>query len=383
MNKPIRVAALLLIGAAWGDARAATCDAAYERALADDAGAAQMWVSLNDERESGCILGATDDTGIRQLYLELRANPTAAERAVKRAELFGRLIQQYDGLTSGPCAGDAASCVAGRHRQAIVEVRDLLMNGDPDPKDPALASDRWGVVVRDGGIAAGGITLKPFLEKECAADVKSAQCRAAFDLASRIVRSSEATFQAIVAHRQPLIEANTQFLTRRDREWNAYFNDVSVQYPWELAINSLRFTRATPAEGRATFPRAPEAKLIVLHPSPGFEYADVAGEKSTQAAVVLELFGYERWRWRDGAASHRFGASLAASFADVPGADAVGYGVILHLPFRHITVGAMWRDGDAGDSINLTVNADLAKLIERYKDVDVKDFIGAPAGASP
>jgi hypothetical protein len=297
--------------------------------------------------------------------------------------LFRRLIEQYDGLTSGPCAGDAASCVAGRHRQAIVEVRELLVNGDPDPKDPRLATDHWDVRVRDGGVAAGGITLQPFLEKECAPDVKSAQCRAAFDLASRIARSSEATFQAIVAHRQPLIEANTQFLTRRDREWNAYFNDISVQYPWELAINSWRFTRTTPAAERAGFPRAPDAKLIVLHPSPGFEYADVAGEKSTQAAVVLELIGYERWRWRDGSASHRFGASLAASFADVPGADAVGYGLILHLPFRNITVGATWRDGEEGDSINLTVNADLARLIEQYQNVDVKEFILGRLEAAP
>lgn len=376
MRKNTMIAALLLAFSAQAHAvEVEPCGPAYQSALDDGAEAEQMWPALVAERESGCILGPTDNTGIRKLYLDLGKDTSGVEVAVTRAELFRRLLQQFDGIPDGACPGDPTGCMVGLHKKAIGEVRDLLATGDPDPKDPRLALDHWAVVVRDGRIAAGGIALKPYLDQECAEDVKSARCRAAFELAARIARGSEATFQAIVAHRLPLIEANTQFLTRRDREWNAYFNEVSVQYPWELAFNSWKFVGQTPAGERGKFPRAPESKYIVLHPSPGFEYADVGGEKGTQAAVVVELFGYERWRWRDGNATGRYGASLAASFADVPGADPVGYGVVLHLPFRNITVGAIWRDGDAGDSINLTVNADLAKLIQQYKDVDVKDFV--------
>lgn len=374
-QKTLFAALLLAFSAQAFSAEIEPCGPAYQKALDDGAEAEQMWSALNAERESGCILGPADDTGIRQLYLDLGKGSSGADMAVKRAELFRRVLEQFEGIPAGACPGDPTGCMVGLHEKAITEVRDLLATGDPDPQDPRLALDTWAVVARDGAIAAGGIALKPYLDQECSADVKGARCRAAFELAAKIARGSEATFQAIVAHRLPLIEANMQFLSRRDREWNAYFNDVSVQYPWELAFNSWKFVGQTPAEERGKFPRAPESKFIVLHPSPGFEYADVAGGKGTQAAVVVELFGYERWRWRDGNATGRYGASLAASFADVPGADPVGYGVMLHLPFRNITVGAIWRDGDAGDSINLTVNADLAKLIQQYKDVDVKEFV--------
>lgn len=114
-----------------------------------------------------------------------------------------------------------------------------------------------------------------------------------------------------------------------------------------------------------------------MHPVPAFEYAELTGgERSAQVAVVVELFGYERWRWRDGKAVNRVGMSLAASFTDLPGADAIGYGIVFHTPVRNVSIGAVWRDGDGGDSINLIFNVNLAALIQQYKNADVKDFIG-------
>ena len=213
---------------------------------------------------------------------------------------------------------------------------------------------------------------------ECQPGASSTQCRAAVDVAAKILRSAEATFQAVIAHRLPIIEANESFLSTRDKEWNSYFNEVSVQYPWELALNSWRFQKQVPQAERAGFPRAPTHKLNALHPVPAFEYADVGNEHSTQAAVVVELIGYERWRWREGKAANRVGVSLAASFSDVPGRDVVGYGVVLHTPVRNMSIGAIWRDSDTGDSINLIFNMDPAALIQQYKDLDVKDFLKLP-----
>jgi hypothetical protein len=49
---------------------------------------------------------------------------------------------------------------------------------------------------------------------------------------------------------------------------------------------------------------------------------------------------------------------------------------VFHTPLRNISIGAVWRDGDDGDSINLVFSVNLATLIQQYKSADVKDFIG-------
>jgi hypothetical protein len=353
------------------------CAVAYEAALTElpDAGPAQVWTVINGEREVGCILGATDTTGIRQLYLDLQSLSTGSDRAVKRAQLFDRAVAQFDGIQSSDCENNSTACVVGRHVKAIRDTRELLNAGQPNLASPGLRLDDWAVVIRDGEIRFSKLRLQPFLALECQEDVVSARCSAAVEVAAKILRSSEAMAQAIVAHAMPIIEANESFLSLRDKEWDSYFNEVSVQYPWELALNSWQFQKKVPVAERAGFPRAPEQKLIALHPVPAFEYADVGGDHSTQAAVVVELFGYERWRWREGKAANRVGISLAASFSDVPGADPIGYGLMIHTPIRNMSIGAVWRDGDAGESINFVFNMDPAALIQQYRDVDVKDFL--------
>jgi hypothetical protein len=374
---------LATVHCAWS-AEIEPCAAAYDRELksADPPGVPQVWITLSSERQSGCILGATDSTGIRQLYLDLQRLPPGGDMALARTQLFDRVLAQFDGIGSSVCDGDSTACVVGRHVEAIRSARELLNTGHPNATDPLLSHSRWAVVERDGSIGVSRVLVQPYLTSECQGGADSARCRSAVEVAAKILRSSEAVFQAVIAHRMPIIEANEAFLTTRDKEWNSYFNEVSVQYPWELALNGYRFQKKT--ADRAGFPRAPEQKLIALHPVPAFEYAEVTGgERSTQAAVVVELFGYERWRWRDGKAVHRVGMSLAASFTDLPGADAIGYGIVFHTPLRNVSIGAVWRDCDGCDSINLIFNVNLAALIQQYKNADVKDFIGtlAPVAA--
>ena len=92
--------------------------------------------------------------------------------------------------------------------------------------------------------------------------------------------------------------------------------------------------------------------------------------------MLIEIAGYEKWWWKAGTASNRWGASFVTSFVDARGSHSVGYGVLLKTPFKNASIGAIYRTGDRGRQINLTINVDLAKLIEHYKDVDVKKFLG-------
>jgi hypothetical protein len=43
----------------------------------------------------------------------------------------------------------------------------------------------------------------------------------------------------------------------------------------------------------------------------------------------------------------------------------------------------VWRNGDRGRQVNLAINVDLAKLIQKYKDVDIKKFVGTSLVGQP
>ena len=114
----------------------------------------------------------------------------------------------------------------------------------------------------------------------------------------------------------------------------------------------------------------------LLHPSLGFENIETPlGDTSTHAAVLLELFGYERWRWRNGKASNRWGLSVTASYANIPGMDEMGYGFLVHMPIRNIAFGATYRDGDAGSEIGIVMIIRLSKFLQEFENIDLSDFL--------
>jgi|GEM_PF-2451176 len=391
-NRIWRALQLSLLGfAALSEAQAVEvepCAEIYEAEINDLQSGGQtiagssVYGVLSLQLESGCILGEKDSTGIRQLYTAL-PNVPDEKRAKARADLFDAIEAQLEGLPSSTCAnpGDpAAACIVGRQLKSIRDVRELLEQGNPPLADPKLSNNNWTVVTGAGRIPISGVALQPLLATECAEGALTPRCRTAVDLAAKLMRSALGTFQAISAHARPTIEGNAEFLSKRDKEWNSYFNDISVQYPWELGFNGWWFQKKTPAEERRGFPRAPARKFIALHPAVGFEYAEgIDGKRTTQGAVVLEVFGYERWHWKDGKAAGRVGASLAISFTDVVGADSVGYGMMFHTPYRNMSMGAVWRDGDSGESVNFIFNLDPSSWINHYRNFDLMEFIKAPA----
>ena len=352
------------------------CGVFYAKEIKPSAQESAVWSMLNQQRQSGCILGPTDTTGIEDQYQQLFQSKPDTDKAVVRTQLFDAVLHEFDGLPSSVCeAPNDASCMVGRHLLKLRALREFLMEGSPDRADPLLAPNSWVPQVFNGQIAISQVGIQGFLQQECADGVASARCEAAVSLAAKLMRTSLATGQLIVAYNQPIIDANKRFLSQRDKEWDSYFNDVSVQYPWELGWNSARFAKAHKGE-LGSFPRAPSSKLVALHPSAGLERVDLpSGESGTLAAMVVELVGYESWRWRAGEAVNRWGVSLAASFADVPGMDAVGYGVLFHTPIRNISIGAVRRDGDAGSEVNLIINVDFAQMIQEYSQTDLVDFL--------
>ena len=370
---------LLTFAAGIVHAQQDVCTQAVQDKLAEIPGAtgASVYAILNMERAMGCILGPTDISGIEERYQTLFDSTTSAtEKAVARTQIFSLSIDQFSGMPSSICDGQQVTgCMIGRHVNKVQELQQALVSSTTDPQDPIISPSGWAVVEFDGTIALSNIRLQPYLQQECATDITDAQCRAAIKLSASFMRTSIAMDQVIIAYNQPMIEANAEFLSQRDQEWDQYFNTVSVQYPWELAFNSRRFTKNNAAE-LGNFPRAPNSKYVVLHPSLGFEHIDTPlGDSGTNAAVFLELFGYERWRWRDGKANNRWGLSVIASYVNVAGMDDIGYGLLLHTPFKNMAIGAVYRDGDAGSETGIVLNFDLSKFLEQYKNVDLNEFL--------
>jgi hypothetical protein len=94
-----------------------------------------------------------------------------------------------------------------------------------------------------------------------------------------------------------------------------------------------------------------------------------------EAAIVVEVVGYQGWRWRDGKQHNRWGASAIISVADIKGMDTLGYGALIHTPIAYTSIGVTWRDGDDGTEVGVVLNLNVAKLLEKYDNNDLKDFL--------
>ena len=109
---------------------------------------------------------------------------------------------------------------------------------------------------------------------------------------------------------------------------------------------------------------------------PGVEIIDSPDDNNgTQAAIVVEVFGYQRWRWQDGEQRNRWGVSAILSVADINGMDTVGYGAMLHTPIKHTALGVVWRDGNDGSEVGVLLNLNLAQLLQKYNNGDLMSFL--------
>lgn len=325
---------------------------------------------------TGCILGTADTTGVEGLYRPLFDKETPrAEQVAIRARLFAAVDEHLSEGTAITCSqGNQYACLADRQLEKLTALERALLNGINDDNRNLADLNMWQVTSR-GQIRISQIDLPGYLGNICTAGIDSAECKRGVMNAAKLVRSAGAGYQLIVAYNLPSIEHNSRFLTQSDREWSAYFNEVSVQYPWEMLWNGKVYQDKNEAS-LANFPRAPSSKRILAHPSVGFEYIDTpTGDSGLEAAVLLEIIGYERWSWSGGHASNRWGGSIVASFADIAGMDSVGWGLVVHTPIRNLSIGAVRRGGNAGNETAIFLNADLAALFMKYKDADVDKFL--------
>lgn len=376
------IAFLLLAWSGAASAQADSCEAFYSEKIKPQAfdGAWAFSAIHASATPSGCILGEQDTSAIAPLYKSLFVNKDLDRLSisVKQQEIIDRVLEDLASLASGRCsAANPAGCLIERQTGKVLALRATLDSAvtNPATPNPLLVQDNW-VVKNDGLQRVTGDNISAYVAAQCRVNLATTECRNGVLYAAKLIRSGEAMAQLVTHYQLPLIGQNKQFLTARDKQWDQYFNEVSVQYPWELAVNSWWYTRSKTREELAGFPEAPTSKFVALHPSVGYERIDTPIQKdSLEGAVLIELLGYERWQWKNGEAKNRWGGSVVASYADINGMDSVGYGLVLHTPVRNTSIGVIWRDGDQGDEMGIFINIDLAKLINQYNDIDLATFL--------
>lgn len=354
-------------------AAAEPCQAFYEREVkGTETQVEEIIPKLNSERRLGCILGNTDGTRIKEQYQKLRATPPGVDLGIERGLLLELVLREFDGVQTKMCKGLTSECVAGRHLYALRSLGREVRTGKVD----LLVNSRsqWTPTAWDSNIAISDVNLAAFVGEQCKDDIDKPGCADAVTVAAKILRTSLAVNELITSYQAPVIGLNDRFLSGRDREWEAYLNGESVQFPWELAVNSWRFDKES--DDKDKFPRAPTNRWVLFHPSPALEVIDSPLDgNSTEAAVLVEIFGYQRWRWRDGQQAQRWGASGIISMADIYGMETFGYGVLLHTPMKNAALGVIWRDGDGGGGIGVVLNLNLAKLLKSYGNDDLTSFL--------
>lgn len=190
------------------------------------------------------------------------------------------------------------------------------------------------------------IPLASTVNKACA-QPSSDLCKGAYQTASFVLRAAKLVERGLSYYGRPFLVAALAKTTMRDARWTAYFDETLVQFPWELALNSARFSRA--ARATSGFAMPPSDQWVLLHPMLGVEYvwSGPQGSRMTPA-VAMEVLGYNRWSWgMDNKARRAWGASIAAVFSDRANANSMGYGLLVRYAHKYsLTVTS--RSGKTG-----------------------------------
>ena len=350
----LALACVLLLLSAARDARAQDCS---DQAAPAKGQGAFTTLALLDAR--GCLGGEADTTPLAAAVgRQLRRKPAIAANAVVDSPLADA-IDLLLAHTAGPHAAGDAALFTELARQ-LTATRDALGTFAP----PAVPAS-WQITQGQVSVISG--SLQQRVDAACAEG--GAGCAAAFERVREAMRVINLTRRVLHAAANPVLQAHVDETTRRLRQWGHYFDTARSQYAWELALNALLMRDDRPKDAAGVpqgFRSVPRSQWMLLHPSVSFEFDKGAppGQK-LEAAVVIDVLGYNRWAWRaDGSMGRALGVSLITAIGDRASGHYVGWGGMVHLNHTY-SVGFTVRRG--GEKAFL-LTADVAKLWTRVPE---------------
>lgn len=203
---------------------------------------------------------------------------------------------------------------------------------------------------------ANEIDIGEWLKAECS--VAAARCGRALRGSGEVLLHAAMARTIAGALLEDLRQDAAAYIEMLDKRWEKYLDSSRFQYPWELVINDRRYKTL----GRAGFVSPPEDQWIVMHPSAGMRY-NTKGQQNIEPLLVLEVAGYQRWRWDGSEQKNLLGGSFVLAWTNQQGERKAGWGAMMHLP-KNTSIGLVRHSIGSSNTTSVVLSADLAKLFE-------------------
>lgn len=310
------------------------CESAKENLL-NATNNAQRTIALDALAGNGCLGGEHDPAA--KALIEALDDPTRfpSDRALRNAaiEHVDELIERANDFrprSAGSNFGEAAAQLAARLRE-LAQYLEEEESGTP----PSYAQqEQWDFQNGDVPLLDPPNLITTTTNGLCAST--PATCAAASGDAMSLIGISEAATRILHAVYYALSEQQiSDMLQVADRNWEGYFGETRTQLPWELVFNSWIYGNRKQDYCRKAggFCSPPEYQWILLHPSLAVEYLDdVPDGQKMDEALVLELFGINRWSYAErGGVKGGLGISLAVIASDRVIGDTLEPGLMFHF----------------------------------------------------
>ena len=340
---------------------------------------------LNALEQRDCLGGSLDNADLtRDIVSGLPDGRAPRSPGVSDEERRAATLQALDKInaaitaqiTALPAGVEAAGGERLRTLQnALLAARDKIATGGEG--EGLHRPVYWKFDANSGGFKpAPGQALRidislhqGFLDEACV-ERDSALCADTYLAGQQLLRDAHLVERTLTYYAAPIIDMNYREALKRDKQWDAYFDEALFQYPWELVINGLWLnhhdSRPRDAAGNPLgFLTPPSAQWIVFHPNVGFEYLGGAADGNQfEPTVFVGLIGYNRWRWSAaGKIENALGLSLITNYSDRAGADDLAYGVMLHYR-NNWSLAVTRHDEETG----VLLSADLAQYVSGASD---------------
>ena len=298
-----------------------------------------------------CLGGIKDADALTKAAMKVlpaKQSDTASKTEIRLVVLsvLDPVLKATSRERDGAPAGSRERAMLSALDSSVTLVRAAVEGGLSGVDDKLLLTGTWGW---DPATAAFGDLSLPVAStvNDACTPAASDACKSAVQDAEFVLRAAKLVERGLAYYGRPFLTAALAKTSARDAQWTAYFDETLVQFPWELALNSARFTRA--ARAVHGFASPPSDQWVLLHPMAGVEYVWSAPKGSRMTpAVAMEILGYNRWRWNArNKPAGALGASVVAAFSDRANANNVGFGVLVRYQHKY-SVSVTSRGGKTG-----------------------------------
>jgi hypothetical protein len=312
--------------------------------------------------EADCLGGAKDDAPVAaRVRQRVPDGPVPREQLGEVPHLADSALAEISAYVAGalPQHGPSARELLAALANEIAATRTRLAQRLPLGEHDVKGWEWDGITRRFRGLAALDVRR---LDVECAGAADIA-CRDAAAAGKVVFRAAGLVRVALRFSQEETYQQALDAARMRDAQWTYYFDTARLQFPCELYLNGQRHARANRKAGG--FAGVPNDQWIVLHPGVGLEYVRDAPRGSRfEPALVVELVGYNRWRWNDdGSMGRALGVSLIQTFSDRAGLDSARTGVMLHYDHKY-SLAVTRGNGETGVMLSI----DLSRLVSRVED---------------